>query len=116
MNERRCAAVAAGLTIALCACQSSTLTERSSTLQFVLVAPLCSSTLPVEFSVDNQVVGVDTFRVMLPSAHTVSRAFDVPPGPHLVGARVVGGYVWAPRSLSIAPGAAVVDSLPFYCS
>ena len=98
------------------ACHGSAIVERSATVTFVLVAPTCSSVLPVEFSVDSRSIGIDTFRVAVVAPRTVSRTFDVPSGQHVLGARVVGGYVWPPQAVSIASGTAVTDSLPFYCS
>jgi hypothetical protein len=102
--------------VACVACHSSAILEQPATVNFVLVAPGCSSVLPVEFSLDNRLVGVDTFRVAVAAPRTVSRAFEVSPGQHVLGAQVVGGYVWASRVVVIAPGTAVSDSLPFYCS
>jgi hypothetical protein len=83
---------------------------------FALDAPLCSSVLPVQFSIDNALVGTDTFRVNLAPNHTTSAAFPTSAGSHTLGARVVGGYVWADTLVMLSAGAVLTKSLPFYCS
>ena len=98
------------------ACHNPVAADRPTTVQFVLVAPLCSSVLPVEFFVDARSVGVDTFRVAVSAPHVVSRAFTVSPGVHALSANVLGGYVWPPHTVSVPAGTTVSDSLPFYCS
>ena|SRR5579862_1059978 len=111
--------------IALSACGSSAVVSPSATVDFVVVALLCSSILPVEFTIDGLVAGTDTFRIALPNPHTRSRDFAVSPGSHTLGARVVGGtlgtrvigtYVWPDTTVTTIAAAAVADSLPFYCS
>jgi hypothetical protein len=105
------------LAAAVCvACDVADSVHPSAAVNFVLVAPLCSSILPVEFSVDNRLVGTDTFRVGLAAPRTRSSHFAVVPGQHVLSARVVNGYVWAPHTVSVAAGTVVTDSLPFYCS
>lgn len=118
MNQRLCAinCVMALAAMFCAACHTSTSAERPATVTFVLVAPACSSVLPVQFSVDGQSVGTDTFRVAVSAPRTVSRPFAVSPGQHTLGAQVVGGYVWPPLAVSITSGAVLADSLPFYCS
>jgi hypothetical protein len=98
------------------ACQHSATTEPSARVHFVIVAQTCSSILPVEFSIDGRLVGTDTFRVDVVSPRTTSHDFETSPGQHVVGARVTGGFVWPNQTLSMAAGAVVTDSLPFYCS
>jgi hypothetical protein len=98
------------------ACHNPVGADRPAAVKFVLVAPLCSSVLPVEFFVDSQSVGVDTFRVNVSEPHIASRDFAVLPGSRTLEARVVGGYVWPPDSVSILPGSVYADSLAFYCS
>ena len=88
----------------------------TATVYFVIDAPLCSSRIPVEFSIDSALVGRDTFVVNLAPEHLTSRGFPVSVGVHVVGARVVGGAVWPDRSVALGAGAVFTDSLPFYCS
>ena len=107
--------------IALSACGSTAVVGPSATVDFVAVAPLCSSVLPVEFTIDGRVAGTDTFRIALPNPHTRSRDFAVSPGSHVLGARVVdggfgSGYVWPDTTVTAMAAAAFADSLPFYCS
>jgi hypothetical protein len=98
------------------ACHNPVGSDRPAAVKFVLVAPLCSSVLPVEFFVDSGSVGVDTFRVNVSEPHVVSREFAVSPGSRTLEARVVGGYAWPPDTVSILPGSVYADSLAFYCS
>jgi hypothetical protein len=87
-----------------------------ATVVFVLDAPLCSSSLPVEFLIDSALVGSDTFRVHLPPDDTISPTFRVRTGSHILGARAVNGYVWPDTAVTMAPGEAFTLRLPFYCS
>ena len=108
--------------IGLCACQPESTTGAQATVYFVAVAPLCSSVIPVAFSLDGQSLGADTFRIALPNPHTTSRSFMVTPGQHVLGAHIptganfASGYIWPDQTLTFVAGAAVADSLPFYCS
>ncbi|HEV8124584.1 MAG TPA: hypothetical protein VGP80_10090 [Gemmatimonadales bacterium] len=101
--------------IALAACDADGVAP-PATVYFVIDAPLCSSLIPVQFFIDNTQVGADTFRVNLAPDHTMSAGFEINSGRHTLGARVVNGYVWADRSVRVAAGEVVHDSLPFYCS
>ena len=102
--------------VGVVACQHTATTEPAARVHFVIVPQACSSVLPVEFSIDGQLVGTDTFRVDVVNPRTTSRDFDTSPGSHVVGARVTGGFVWPNQTLSMAAGAVVADSLPFSCS
>lgn len=87
-----------------------------ATVIYQLDAPLCSSQLPVEFSIDSALVGSDTFRVNLSPNHTQSRPFAVSAGRRRLGARVVNGYIWPDTVVQLVGGQVFTDSLPFYCS
>jgi len=102
--------------VVLAACATIEPAPPQATVYFVLDAPLCSSQLPVEFTIDGALVGTDTFRVNLAPNHTTSRAFATSAGQHTLGARVVGGYVWTDTTVTLAAGQIFNDSLPFYCS
>lgn len=101
---------------AVVACGGESAVAPSASVRFVIDAPLCSSILPVQFSIDNVLVGTDTFRVAVTSVHLTSRAFTVAPGAHTLGARVPAGYTWTDKTVMFAVGDALSDSLPFYCS
>jgi hypothetical protein len=90
--------------------------QKPATVRFVLDAPLCSSSLPVQFFIDSVMVGADVFRVHLAPDHTVSSDFGTTAGRHVLDARVVGGYVWPSTVVALAPGGVFADTLPFYCS
>jgi hypothetical protein len=98
------------------ACASATDVATPATVTFVIDAPLCSSVIPVQFSIDGHVVGIDTFRVALANPHTSSREFTTPAGSHTLSAQTVAGYVWPAKDVTLGAGQAVTDSLPFYCS
>jgi hypothetical protein len=83
---------------------------------FKLDAPLCSSKLPVVFSIDNVQIGQDTFTVNLAPNHTTSKVFGTAPGSHTIGARVVNGYVWTDTTVTLTGTQEFTRNLPFYCS
>ncbi|MEO8140590.1 MAG: hypothetical protein ABI742_13135 [Gemmatimonadota bacterium] len=87
-----------------------------TTVEFVLDAPLCSSMLPVEFSIDSVLVGSDTFRVRLPPDDTISPSFATTPGSHSLGAHVINGLIWPDTTVTLAEGESFSLILPFYCS
>ena len=93
---------------------------RYGAVNFVLDAPLCSSVLPVQFTIDNITVGTDTFRVQLRPEHLTSAVFITSIGSHTLGAKVTGGSAsgstWPNLSVNLAGGAMKADTLPFYCS
>ena len=86
------------------------------TVQFAIDAPLCSSRIPVQFSIDALDVGADTFSVNLSPEHTTSRAFVATVGQHTLAAHVVNGYMWPDKVVILAAGDVYTDTLPFYCS
>lgn len=96
-------------------CGSATADDQAK-VYFELDAPLCSSILPVEFRIDGQVVGLDTFRVHLPPDHIRSRGYPVTAGEHDLGASVIGGFVWADSQVTVGPGQSATRILAFYCS
>lgn len=114
---RRILAASACLTVSalvLAGCKDAQ--APSTTVVFVLDAPLCSSSLPVEFLIDGTVAGSDTFRIHLPPDDTISPVLRTSAGAHVLGARVIGGFVWPDTTVTIAPGESVTRTLPFYCS
>ncbi len=105
-----------GWAIAILAACTSEPAAPDATVFFVIDAPLCSSRIPVEFSIDGVLAGNDTFLVNLAPTHTRSAGFTVHPGTHTLGARVVSGLVWPDTTVTVSSGDTVLDSLPFYCS
>jgi hypothetical protein len=101
---------------AVLGCQGVDSVVASATIYFALDAPLCSSVLPVQLSIDGAVVRTDTFRVNLSSPHTTSVGLKTSPGNHTLGARVVAGYVWPDTAVTVNAGGIVTKVLPFYCS
>ena len=97
-------------------CTTEAAAPRAAIVYFVIDAPLCSSAIPVQFFIDHAPVGTDTFIVNLAPAHTRSAGFETTEGLHVLGARVVSGYVWPDTTVSAAEGQALERSLPFYCS
>jgi len=98
-------------------CAGTTASTPRATVDFLLQPHACSSVLPVQFAVDNIQIGADTFKVAVAGGdHLKSRTFTVSIGTHTVSARVTGGYVWADKQVTVAPGDAVTDTLPFSCS
>ncbi len=87
-----------------------------ATVYFELDAPLCSSMLPVRFSIDGVEVEVDTFRIHLPPDHVRSRGFALAAGDHLLGAGIPNGLTWPDTLVHLAAGASFTRWLPFYCS
>lgn len=101
---------------ALAACAGDDPTGPAATITFVLDAPLCSSVLPVQFSIDGTVVRTDTFRVNVSNPHLSSARFTTTAGTHTLGARVINGYLWADTVVTVTAGTAFTKALPFYCS
>ena len=100
------------MTTAIAACSRADVgapSGQSGTVQFVLIAPLCSSVIPVQFSIDGVPVGTDTFRVAVPGVHTTSRGFATPAGEVSLGAQVTGGYVWPATAGTVGAGQTVTD-------
>jgi hypothetical protein len=88
-----------------------------ATVDFLIQPYACSSRIPVEFTIDGKIVGVDTFLVdITPVDHVRSREFTVSPGQHTVHARTGFGYVYPDHTLMLASAQAATDTLPFYCS
>ena len=93
--------------------------NKPATVRFVLEAPLCSSILPVELSIDKVIVARDTFYSFgIPQAE--SEAFPVEAGPHSLSARVIAsigtGFTWPETLVTVHAGEAYRHPLPFYCS
>src|SRR5262249_52878105 len=112
---------ACGAAIVVGACSSSSPTSPEATVTYQLVTSTCEGVTPIQFFVDRQLVGVDTFRFGVgPPVHTTARACSGPPGQHGVSAQATtlfaSGYTWSEQTVTLAPGGAVVDSLSLYCS
>ena len=114
MSIARLAWLSIGL-VALLSCIAEPV-AREATVYYAIDAPLCSSRIPVQFSIDSVQVGTDTFVVNLAPEHTRSRGFMTTVGPHTLSARVVGGYIWPDQPVTLSAGEVFTDSLPFYCS
>jgi hypothetical protein len=97
------------------ACRNAESVAEPATVYFYIDAPLCSSVIPVQFLVDSALVGSDTFRVHLGGEHLTSRGFTTRAGAHRLSART-GFYTWPEKRVTLGPGEAFTDSLPFYCS
>jgi len=118
MTLRRAAWAGVGAA-ALVACEGAKPVAPRATVNYTLVAPLCSSVIPVRFYLDSAQVGADTFRINVAAEHTTSSAFATSAGPHTLGARALGNgwaYVWPDKVVNLAPGEVFTDSLPLYCS
>jgi hypothetical protein len=105
------------LLAAIAACGAQRLTVPGPSVSFTLNAPLCSSIVPIQLSIDSTLVATDTFVVHIAGReHTTSRAFPTTVGRHTLSARIVGGFVWPDTIVTLAPGGSFTDSLPMYCS
>ena len=91
-----------------------------TTVSFLLAAPLCSSILHVQLSIDKAIVATDTFVTITGIKDTTSKQFAVLAGQHSVSANVISGlgsgFVWPEKMVAVPAGTAYVDTLPFYCS
>ena len=90
---------------ALLACRENP-TGPQPTVSFMIDAPLCSSTIPVQFSIDSVLVGTDTFVVHYGPEHLMSRAFSTSAGQHTLSARVAlfNGYTWPEKKVTLVAG------------
>jgi hypothetical protein len=115
-RQRRGRSVIAGLVaLTVMACHGVQPLAPSAIVRFQLDAPLCSSVIPVQLSVDGALVATDTFRVHLANEHTVTREYAVAAGTHVLSART-STYVWPDTTVSLGTGQSVTRMLPFYCS
>ena len=124
--------MAAMLTVA---CGGSTDPGVNAHVRFLIDAPFCSSSYPVNFFIDNvQVgrdtmwfgVGADTSPVGTPGYRKFKsyRSYAVQAGIHQLRAAIVDTippyapfiYTWPDTTVDVAVGAEVVRKLPFYCS
>lgn len=88
----------------------------SPAVVFQLDAPFCGGKFPVQFSIDNVLIGQDTFTVNVAPNHLTSRAYAAAPGSHTIGAKVVNGYVWSDTTVTLSGTQQFTRTLPFYCS
>lgn len=102
--------------LALAVCDGTEPVAPQATVRYLIDAPLCSSILPVEFFLDGVRVGTDTFVVGIFPEHLLSRDFETTSGQHVLGASVVGGFVWPDTVVTLAASVVFLDTLPFYCS
>lgn len=103
------------LNLLLVACGGTDPITQESAVFFRLDAPLCSMVLPVNFSIDGTLVGIDTFRVNVSNPHLTTRGFPASPGRHVLSAYAFRG-VWPDTTVTLRPGIAMTDTLSFYCS
>ena len=86
-----------------------------ASVSFFLHAPLCSAMVPLQYSIDNAIVGVDTLVVGIAGVdHATSRAFVTTPGIRALGAGGISGsppFAFASKSVTLAAGAAYTDTL-----
>jgi hypothetical protein len=103
---------------AVLACSgANTVTDQRATVFFQLDAPLCSSIIPVQFHIDDALVGKDTFVVHLANEHTKSRAFVTTAGQHKLGGGIFGSpNGWFDTTVTLRAGETFTDTLHFYCS
>jgi hypothetical protein len=102
---------------ALVACEGSRSVAPQPTVYFRLIPYACSSIIPVRLYIDGALVAADTFRIAVAGGdRTTSRAFATSVGQHTLGAQLVNGGGWPDKVVTLAAGAVVIDSLPFYCS
>src|SRR4051812_1195768 len=66
--------------VALTVCGGANPAGPAPTVQFLIDAPLCSSRIPVELSIDSKLVAIDTFVVHLNPEHTTSASSRHRPG------------------------------------
>ena len=112
---RRFVTLAGGLLLGLACSEAPATSVLPSAVSFHLDASFCSMRLPVRFSIDGVVVGVDTFLVNLAPNHLDSQSFPATPGQHVLGAYAFAG-TWRDSTVIVTSGATTVDTLGFYCS
>ena len=101
----------------LVACGGTQPITPESSVAFSLDAPFCGGMiLPVRFSIDGALVGIDTFRVTALDRHTTTRAFPTTAGKHVLNFQSRYSSAWPDTTVTLRPGMAVTDTLSFYCS
>ena len=101
--------------LVLVSCGGTEPIPQESTVFFRLNAPFCSMALPVRFSIDGTLVGIDTFRVNVGNPHLTTRGYPTSAGRHVLSAFAFVG-MWPDTSVTLRPGIAMTDTLSFYCS
>jgi hypothetical protein len=117
------------------ACVGSTDPGLNAHVRFVIDAPFCGNSYPVNFFIDNVQVGRDTLWFGFggdtspvgtagSQKHKSYRSFTVHAGIHEVRGTIVDTippyppfiYSWPDTTVNVPVGGEVVRTLPFYCS
>ena len=135
MKAALIASVAAAMTVA---CGGTTDPAANAHVRFVIDAPFCGNSYPVNFFIDDVQVGRDTmwFGFVSDSSSPLAgglqkfkwyRSFSLRAGSHQVRAEIVDTippfpafppfiYKWPDTTVTVPAGAEVVRKLSFYCS
>ena len=136
MNYRTKVLLAFVTAVVAGACGGTTDPGPNARIRFLTDAPFCSDPRPVNFFIDGVQVGRDTLwfgvghDTVAPAPapgflrFKSSQSFGVQAGIHTVRAAIVDTiasfapflYDWPDTTVSVAAGAEVVRTLPFYCS
>ena len=87
-------------------------------VDFLIDAPLCSSTIPVSLWVDGLQVGVDTFVVHYGPPHERTRAFETSVGTHKLAVKHYpnGVLIQEDSTVALKAGQIYTFTVGFYCS
>lgn len=110
------ALVSVMLLVTILSCSPSTAPLEPPTVDFLLDLQLCSSIIPVQFTIDGNLVGSDTFRIGLVNPHVRSPAYATTPGAHALGVQATNFGGWGMKTVYLDAGRAYTDTLGGSCS
>lgn len=102
------------------ACDATDPAIPAPTIRFRLDAPLCGGVYTVHFATEDSGFGSHAFRIHTNAPDSVSRAYEIEPGEHVITATfyIPGstGTTWPDTVMNFAPGDAHERVLELYCS
>lgn len=102
--------------VTVLSCSHPTAPLAPPTVDFLLDLKLCSSIIPVQFTIDGNLVGSDTFRIGLVNPHVRSRAYATTLGAHALGVQATNFGGWGMKTVYLDAGMAYTDTLGGSCS
>ena len=102
--------------VTILSCSQSTAPVVPPTVDFLLNLHLCSSIIPVQFTIDGNVVGTDTFRIGLLNPHVRSPLYATTRGVHVLDVQATNFGSWGSKTVYLTAGTAYTDTLGGSCS
>lgn len=98
--------------LGLLACAEAPTASTPSSVQYAVTSPFCGPiTFTIQFSVDGVVIGSEQLK-----HGQTSKLYDVSPGRHTLGARIVNWSLTMDTTLTLVSGRSFTRELDLYCS